>query len=439
MRSLVGMLQGVFFILRSFLRLQLPSQVLLCALFLGVSHFALAQDGSVVEGGSVLTSSSDSDSSSQAVYLPEPFATYLSANGSQVQVVPELPKDFRFDERPEQDGALGIGASEVSAWQFEKYWSLLGVYGVNFQLSTWNIGGDRSEYQGEFIRVYPTVLESFDKNQVFRERVTLFQGVRAEGLQWLTIRPLGSSVDGIWTFSPTLKHVRRINPENREDRLLSTAVSLDDLGFISRKTDGLRVVEAEEAEYLIPFVLDKNVVGAVSEDGCVKFSPTPLRSAAPLLFGQTAGNRERIVRWMMNERFVPRKVMVTVLESENPYRELSHEILIVDKSLQIPLYRMSYDVLGRLRFASYQVLGMGVVPEGSSLSVRKVPAVAYSLLYDLEEDRLSTIATQEQRWCPLSQSYFDSFQPGRLGPESSEDTDSAAGEGPSIVKAHKSP
>lgn len=343
------------------------------------------------------------DSSSGKVFLPEPFASIVNESERAITVKESLSKEFRYTFVPTEEVKDELLRAEAQ-------WSFRGSFGLNFHMLTWSESDLLEEYRGEFIRMYPRGLDAYEKTQRWREKVTLYSGARNDAMRWLTIRPLGEAEDNVWSYSPTLKSTRRLNSVNREDRLFHSALSLDDILLFSRKAEGLKLIEQQTARQLLPLVADKKVIADLSKD-CYSINPAGLRSAVQLDYGQFDTQRKRFARWLSQETFYPRDVVILVYEALDPYRELAHEILIVDAEFWIPIYRLSYDVLGRLRFSSYQVLGIAQVED------QFAPAIVYSLVYDHEGDKVTMLRVQEQSWCDVDAAAFSELQPQKLVPE----------------------
>ncbi|NBW40694.1 hypothetical protein EBR25_06775 [bacterium] len=351
----------------------------------------------------------DQNSQSQKRASHGSLSDWLAQQGIPQALHPAAPTALKLEsgQRPQWG----------SAFEWHRDW--LGTYTQRFLQTTWKQKGVSFELRGELKRVYPYRLERFERPQLFRERVMISPGFFSKGHQWLTIRPHVQSSekqgeDKLWMFSPVLGRVRRMNAVNREDKLLRSDVSLDDLGLFARSSDGLTLSEEVGGEYLVPLFIKKLFASQSNDKGCFQLSQTTFPSAARLSV-QTEGESAavRIDQWLSQANFFNREVKILHLKASDPYSDIAREVVVIDAELLLPIYRISYDIFGKQRNSSVMVYGFSRMGENTPQE-RVVPIGIASLLLDHETESLTVVQSLEHAWCHLTDEDLNDFQPQRF-------------------------
>ena len=196
--------------------------------------------------------------------------------------------------------------------------------------------------------------------QAFRERVT-FKAQKGEPYTFLTIRFVTDFPDGVWVRSPVAKMTRRLYGANRDDSILGSAFTLNDLLGYSAHFARSTALVGPQAELLTPFVEGSTIETSV-DDECGRFKSKyrNVTRSLPHLKGPAATLFSDII-------FIPKILQRVDVLYRDPASVLGREELWFDVERGVPVYRIGYDHHGTRRHWAINAFETGLI--GSDLLV----------------------------------------------------------------------
>ncbi|MCB0320369.1 MAG: hypothetical protein KDD60_05530 [Bdellovibrionales bacterium] len=292
-------------------------------------------------------------------------------------------------------------------WNSESHWWRKGYLRVSGQVKTWD---DASEQKVlfRFDRAYPHFLPGFPKNQLSRDRLSIYGGQMERGISWMTFRIIGREEDLVWAYSPVINQTRKIAGINREDLLLESAVAAVDFPFWSRKTSDLALESIQYETQLIPLSVQLQGSETEASSGCVSIPQSAYTGVDNIPLFSSDGGIERLRQRLHSEKFYPRRVAVLTLVSKNPYLQRAREVLVIDRDLHIPVLSLSYDVLGEVHHIAYQVIGL------FQSDTERWPLVKSQVFFDYSRGVLSEVSVFSTDWCDVDKAKLDALQPSAI-------------------------
>jgi hypothetical protein len=240
--------------------------------------------------------------------------------------------------------------------------------------------------------------------QLFRERVT-FKAKKDEPYNFLTIRFVTDFPDGIWVRSPVAPATRRLYGANRDDSILGSGFTLNDLlGYSGHFARGVSFVGPRQ-EFLTPYIEGTTIETSVDDD-CGRFkskyrnasrSLPHLKGAAATLFGDVL--------------FVPKILQRVDVLYREPTSMVEREELWFDLERGVPVYRISYDHQGVRKHWAINVFETGMV--GSEELV--IPRLSF--IGDERNDRLTLLRYTGGAFCktlPTDPEILKGFDPSGI-------------------------
>jgi len=240
--------------------------------------------------------------------------------------------------------------------------------------------------------------------QLFRERVT-FKSKNDEPYNFLTIRFVTDFPDGIWVRSPVAPAPRRMYSANRDDSILGSALTLNDLlgysGHFARGT----VIVGPRKELLTPLIEGTTIETSV-DDNCGRFkskyrnasrSLPHLKGAAATLFSDTL--------------FVPKMLQGVDVVYREPNSIVGRDRLWFDLERGIPVYRISFDHYGVKKHWVINVFEKGMAGSTELLLPR------LSFIGDSRHDRMTLVRYTSGAFCktlPTEPDILKGFDPSGI-------------------------
>ena len=222
--------------------------------------------------------------------------------------------------------------------------------------------------------------------QLFRERVS-FKVKNEEPYKFLTIRFVTDFPDGVWVRSPVAQGVRRLYSPNRDDAILGSGFTLNDLmGYSGHFSRGAAFVGRRQVS-LIPVIEGPTVETAVDDD-CGRFkskyrnasrSLPHLKGAAATLYSDTL--------------FVPKILQRVDVLYREPTSAFGREEIWFEVERGVPVYRISYDHYGARKHWSIHVFETGATGSDQLVFPR------LSFIGDERNERLTLIRYTEGAFC----------------------------------------
>ena len=289
---------------------------------------------------------------------------------------------------------------------------------------------------------YPKVIEDAQDKVIDNEAVllqTLFKVTSPAaiyGYASVVERYWGPRADQNWIYSPVIERSRKVSASNRGDVLLAAPLTLDDFFVWSGKLQSFQARVIEEKTILSFYAhsgqlkLQREVLTAESYQAPTNtegngHSAGQAGKVASVYTARGAlkrydGNNVFVLLnhdtqkyptslpWLpVSAYFVPRKVWIVELTPNDPFYPHSRQILFVDQESMLPLYRLSYDISGRLA-----KIVMGVWAQATSADQQVgIPIPALVVVSNADATQVCAINTLAARtFYPEHSAARDSFQ-----------------------------
>jgi hypothetical protein len=270
-------------------------------------------------------------------------------------------------------------------WNGAAVWAAAPVFSSEFEFHWLRESKPERTLHGELVRMYPAALpETKQQSQFFRELVRFTAPSVLKDLSWLSFRFLGTEEDVLWVFSPSIQKLRQLTGTNRSDPFLTSAVTPEELFVWSGKIESEDAVVEREQVGFVPLL--RNPAGTtVLQNGCRRVD----RSA--IVDGQMtsrwnfdASRFPQGAGWLPAMTvFVPRPLWRIELNSQDPFRLYGRQVVYVDQTSMLPMYKFVYDRLGHLWKT---VIGAYGFMDSGAENVRR-PYPAYVIVIDHAKKR----------------------------------------------------
>lgn len=240
--------------------------------------------------------------------------------------------------------------------------------------------------------------------QLFRERVT-FKSKNDEPYNFLTIRFVTDFPDGVWVRSPVASVPRRLYSANRDDSILGSGFTLNDLlGYSAHFARGVSFVGPRK-EFLTPFI-EGVTIETLVDDNCGRFkskyrnasrSLPHLRGAAATLFSDAL--------------FIPKILQRVDVIYREPTSIVGREELWFDLERGVPVYRILYDHYGVRKHWVINVFEKGMVGSAELL----IPRLTF--IGDERHDRMTLVRYTGGAFCktlPTDPEILKGFDPSGI-------------------------
>ncbi|MEZ4753863.1 MAG: hypothetical protein R3A13_06070 [Bdellovibrionota bacterium] len=223
--------------------------------------------------------------------------------------------------------------------------------------------------------------------QLFREKISTLSPDSISPYSWLTFKFVNDTPEFIWVFSPAINKTRQMISANRSDPILFGLPEIDDIFTWSGNPHAVdaRVISVVRA--LVPFPttspgrlfnLENSCFGI--EDNGMTNSQTNKWNFETKKFPAGAG-------WLPNAAvFSPRNLIKIQLHSLDPYYKDSIQMIYLDSELMVPIYKISYNLLGRRRKIVFGSYGLAYSADKSKKML--YPSFNVSINYENQEAQL---------------------------------------------------
>lgn len=410
------------------------------------------------EGGSPRLINSSSAAAFRAIILPELYGLVRS-DAFQMEAARRLQYAWRYDDEFErnslspytgglsENGWLQPGdlfrrwfvfgnaqelEKEESAvlqgqkilWNINSVWWSQGSCEADFEL--FNAAADRREQvmSGAFRRIYPRSMDNADAgDQLFRELISFSQPAFLSGLAWLTFRFITPDEDVLWLHSPAIGKTRELTGANRADPMARSAFSPDDLLVWSGKPSLVQARLDRILTALVPFSRPDMAQLSAQDRECEKLSAADINRGLKWNFDSL-----RFVDgspWLpVGPLFIPRRLYRVELVSRDPFSLYGRQMLYVDASMMLPVYKVVFDRAGRLWKIVMAAPGLAA----SQDRTRRMPYYAWIVAVDFLKNQSSIVQFSSAAYCRRFGSHIklSDFDPRRLDPEGGESGEPAA-------------
>lgn len=260
-----------------------------------------------------------------------------------------FPLGEPIDGDARQVASRALWNAVAATWRFKAFATQLSMY--IFQKA------DAVPHKLEFLveRVHPLSLGNAPGTMrpVFREKVSARKPTAIQSLAWLTLRFFGSGEDFVWVASPVNRRIRQITGSNRSDPIFTGAFAADDLFVWSGKPELLEPISVSQVPLLVP-LLEAKEPAPTQQDGCVARDFT---GGAALNLNSEARRFHGAAGWVpANMLMALRNVLRVEVTSRDPFSLDTRQVIYIDHSTGMPVYRMVWDQSGRLRKITLGVL-----------------------------------------------------------------------------------
>ncbi len=283
----------------------------------------------------------------------------------------------------------------AAAWRFKAFATQLSMY--IFQKP------DAAPHKLEFFveRVHPLSLGTAPGTlrPVFREKISARKPAAIKSLAWLTLRFFGPGEDFVWVASPVNRRIRQITGSNRSDPIFTGAFAPDDLFVWSGKPELVEPVSVSQVPLLVPLLEAKETAPA-QQDGCFT---RDLAGGAALNLNSQARRFQGAAGWVpANIVMALRNVLRIEITSRDPFSLDTRQVIYIDQSTGIPVYRMVWDQSGRLR-----KIALGVLRSLEGQPEESGPIIAGVILVHVNDGRRVALISDTFTHC-------DQYVPGRM-------------------------
>lgn len=235
-------------------------------------------------------------------------------------------------------------------WNGAAAWAAAPVFSAEFEFHWLREAKPERTLHGELVRLYPAALpETKQQSQFFRELVRFTAPGVLKDLSWLSFRFLGAEEDVLWVFSPAIQKLRQLTGTNRADPFLTSAVTPEELFVWSGKIESEDASVEREQVGFVPLL--RNPAGTtVLQNGCRRVDRRAIVDGQMTSRWNFDSSRfPQGAAWLpASTVFVPRPLWRIELNSQDPFRLYGRQVLYVDQTSMLPMYKFVYDRLGHL-------------------------------------------------------------------------------------------
>ncbi len=420
-----------------------------------------ASEKAVASSGPVSAITKDNLGKLKTLIIPELQELVRSGN-VEIPVADRLDYEWRYDDQwiknsyfldsDPADGAKGgsvlaqkrgfpFGVTGASTkkdahtarkllWDGGSLWWWQKAINAGVNLIWLNSGKIRGRVAADFSRVYVPTMNPQDKTgQVFREVFKIYEPRPVSKFAFLTFRFFGDEEDMLWLFSPAINKTRQLTGSNRSDSLLRSSVSLDDFFLWSGKPELVDASFDRTMQVLAPYAALNSVhlEEGVPEKGCYSVQHQEVAAVGE---GEPRWRFERgerltdLLQFPAEAIFVLRELWRIELISRDPFSLYGRQVLYVDPVSMLPVYKVVFDLSGRLWKIVVGGFGLAISDDGT----RRVPYPAFTAVADLIANQTSIIDYKKVVYCDdfVDGIQMTDFDPGKLGGEAESSSSSSS-------------
>jgi hypothetical protein len=316
----------------------------------------------------------------------------------------------------------------------ESILSELGYLEGVFSLINFKENSKTAELSLKYTRLYSKALSSSRKDApIFRERIDLISPKSLLGYTFLTFRLGYREEDISYIFSPAINKLRRITGANRGDAILKSTLALDDIFTYSGSGLGIEITSITEHEYLIPFLEEPiPIIRDATSTNCRSLS-----------INSEEKHSEGVKSWNFeSQRFsaalpsLPtqafwqlRKLLKLELEPRDPFALYGRQLLYIDSSSKLPVFKIVNDISGRALKRVYSLLATTLAsPEKKGEKESKFANLypIATIIDDLQKRESSILNITQLKSCSKVKDDFSLaiFDPNTLSTQKKRDSPS---------------
>lgn len=260
--------------------------------------------------------------------------------------------------------------------------------------------------------------------QLFREKISLQEPKVINNYSWLTFRFITNNPEFVWIYSPAINKTRQMNSTNRSDQILSDLPEVDDLFTWSQDPHQVKARFISTVRALAPFPTSSAGRLFKSENNCSGIEDAGMSAPNVSKWNFQTKRFPRAASWSPTRAiFVPRNLIKIQTYSLDPYYTDSVQTLYIDSELMVPVYKISYNSLGKRRKIVFGGFGMA----HSADSLRKILYPSFTVSINYEKREAYSIDYNNISICSDTniQETLKDFEPQKLAAVNLNDSSSA--------------
>ena len=220
--------------------------------------------------------------------------------------------------------------------------------------------------------------------QLFREKISILEPKVVSPYTWLSFRFVTEDPEFIWTYSPAINNIRQMSAANRGDPILAALPEADDLFTWSGNPHTVKARVISLVRALVPFPTYTSGRLFNIENGCLGLEDVGMTAPDVSTWNFQAKRFPQAAAWVPSRAvFIPRDLIKIQLHSLDPYYKDSIQTLYIDRELMTPVYKITYNSLGRRR--KIVMGGFGLAQSADRSREMLYPSFTISINYETRE------------------------------------------------------
>lgn len=259
----------------------------------------------------------------------------------------------------------GLGGAEqrgsAAYWNAQSYWWMHGSLRRELNARHFSAEGKwLRSFAFEHVLITPDIFDGKTSAQVFKERLEVLKPEPIATSSWLTFRFKGDDEDGVWYYSPATKRTRQVSGINRSDRLLGTALTLNDLTMLGEKPQSLRLKALREFQAYLPFAGETPLSMADSGE-CLRSAEERAELGVWSRWNIDSKRFAAAAPWSPTRAvWVKRNVVEIEAVSTEPFASFGRQLIYLDTESMLPAVKTSIDRSGNTISTVIAIWGMAL-------------------------------------------------------------------------------